>query len=49
MRDKSSDEGRFQVRVNGKIVSRHRTRAEGRAEVDRLRAEGYPAELAWFC
>ncbi|MGI9448873.1 MAG: hypothetical protein ACR2NI_14740 [Pirellulales bacterium] len=49
MSDSNSQFMRFEVRINGKIVSRHVTRAEGRAEVNRLRAEGHPAELAWHC
>jgi len=45
----------FQVRVNGpfkygyKILSKHRTREEGRAEVERLKALGHPAFLVWYC
>ena len=38
----------FMVRVQTHTVSRWATRAEARAEVDRLKAEGYAAELAWY-
>ena len=37
----------YMVRVQTHTVSRWATRAEARAEVDRLKAEGYAAELAW--
>jgi len=37
----------FMVRVQTFTVSRWATRAEARAEANRLKAEGYAAELAW--